>query len=130
MAEDYLKAQAEADLEQVCELTAEDTQKELLEANEADDCGEYDDKVKEQEDYDTIVDYLNDLKVDIEIGKVDEKDDSATVAYTEKIEYTGDDEEGFTEFSGEETEFTTKGKISLVKEDGDWKIESDESDTE
>lgn len=131
VAEDYLDASAEADLEKVCDLSSERSQKEEFESYDVDSCGDYADKLKEEEaDFDKIVGFLEDLDVETEIGKVDEKDDTATVKYTQEIEYVGDDEEGFAEFFGEETKFTTKGTVSLVKEDGDWKVDDDESTTE
>ncbi|MDP3894565.1 hypothetical protein [Nocardioides sp.] len=93
-----------------------------------DDCSAVAEKVEDDEEIAQGIKLLDDVDVDIEIGEVDEKDDSATVKYSEDIEYTGDDDEGFTEIFGEETKFTTKGTITLVKEDGDWKVESDETD--
>ena len=128
MAKDYLKAESEADLEQVCELSSKESRKQLVEFYEVDDCAAVAEKVEDDEEIAQGIKLLDDVDVDIEIGEVDEKDDSATVKYSEDIEYTGDDEEGFTEIFGEDIKFTTKGTITLVKEDGDWKVESDETD--
>ncbi|MDO9494166.1 MAG: DUF2510 domain-containing protein [Nocardioides sp.] len=128
VAKDYLEAESKADLEQVCELSSKESREGLQDFYEVDDCAAVADKVKGEEDFEQGVKLLDDVNVDIEIGEVDEKGDSATVKYSEEIEYTGDDEEGFTEVFGEDTKFTTKGTITMVKEDGDWKVESDETE--
>lgn len=131
VAEDYLEAGLDADLEQVCELSSERSQKEEFESYEVDNCADYADKLEGEEaaEFDKIKAFLDDLDVDTELGDVSEKDDTAEVKYTQKVEYTGDDDEGFSEYFGEETKFTSKGTIRLVKEDGDWKVDEDESET-
>jgi hypothetical protein len=128
VAEDYLEAESTADIEQVCELSSKASRDRLQEFYEADDCGAVADKLEDDEDFQKGVDFLDDVNVDIEIGEVDEKDASATVRYIEDIEYTGDDDEGFKEVFGEDTKFETKGTITLVKEDGDWKVDTDETE--
>jgi hypothetical protein len=128
VAEDYLEAESTADIEQVCELSSKASRDRLQEFYEADDCGAVADKLEDDEDFQKGVDFLDDVDVDIEIGEVDEKDDSATVRYTEDIEYTGDDVEGFKEVFSEDTKFETKGTITLVKEDGDWLVDTDETE--
>lgn len=128
VAEDYLEATLDLDLERVCELSSERSQDEEFADFEVESCGEYQEKFKEQENYDEIVAIFEDVDTEVEIGDVEEKGDSATVEYTETIKYTGDDEESFAEFFGEETEITEKGTLTMVKEDGDWLVDNDETE--
>ncbi|GEP39586.1 hypothetical protein NPS01_32490 [Nocardioides psychrotolerans] len=131
VAEDYLRAQVEGDQEEVCELTSAQSQDAALEVYEADDCTAFAEAIQGQEGYDDFVTLLEDIDVDIEIGAVEESGKSATVDYSEKVSYTGDDAALFSEFFGEdETDFTQKGTITLVEEDGEWKVDEDETTSE
>ena len=125
VAEDYLEAQTELDFERVCELTAKDQQEEQLESADAADCGEIGDQSGELVT-DEVRAYFDDVEIDIEIDEVKEDGDEATVDYSYTSEYTGDDVEGFKEtFSTDETEESDTGTLTLVKEDGDWKVSED-----
>jgi hypothetical protein len=127
-AEDFLDAQFSGDQEAVCELTSKDRIKETLETNDVDSCSALDDKLAEDETTREFTDLIDDIDSDIEIGDVSEKDDEATVEYTADLEYTGDDEDKFTELFGEDTKFTEKGTLTLVKEDGDWLVSDSKTD--
>ena len=65
---------------------------------------------------------IDDLDVETEIDSVKENGDKATVEYTQKFEYTGDDESLEEVYGGNDT---YEGTLKLVKEDGDWKVDSD-----
>lgn len=122
VAEDYVEAQTELDFERVCELTAEEQQKEILEGTESDDCGGLAD-VFEDEFTSEIRGYVDDIEFDIEIDDVKEDGDKATVDYTVTSEYTGDDPDGFRDFTGEDAlEDEESDSLELVREDGDWKV--------
>jgi hypothetical protein len=132
-AKDYLQAQLDRDYEKVCDLTAEDPQKDLLASVDADDCGEFADKSKDQEDdfADELKDFdevLGDTDIEFETDDAKESGDSATVKLTIKYEYKGDDDDKFREVFGEDD---TKGDdtetVKLVKEDGDWKVKETSS---
>ena len=73
--------------------------------------------------YEDYEDLLDDIDYEFEIGDVSEKETTATVEYTYSIEYTGD-EEDFDIFNQEDVE----AELELVKEDGDWKVDSDSGD--
>ena len=134
VAEDYLNAQLDRDYEKQCDLSAEKLQDELLASADADDCGDYADKQEdaEKEFEDQIKEFediLDDTDIEIEAGDVKEDGDKATVDVTIKYEYTGDDDDKFREFFNEEKlEGEDEGKVKLVKEDGDWKVEGTEGD--
>lgn len=130
-AEDYLEAQADGDQEAVCALTSTESQDEIFEVYEVDDCAAFVAAFEDQEGFEDFASLLDDVEVDVEIGDVEEDGESATVDYTEQVEYTGDDAEKFAELFGEEdTKFTVKGTITLVRQDGEWRIDEDESTTE
>lgn len=127
VAEDYLEATLDLDIEKVCDLSSKDSQDSEFEDYEVKSCSEYQDKFMDQENYDQLRDLFDNVDTEVKIGEVKEKGDSATVEYTETIEYTGDDEDAFKEFF-DDTKATEKGTLTLVKEDGDWKVDSDESE--
>ncbi|WP_134741508.1 DUF2510 domain-containing protein [Nocardioides sp. 503] len=128
VAQDFLDAQFSGDQEEVCELTSKDAVKPILEANDVDSCSALDDKVSEDESTKEFTELIDDIESDVEIGDVSEKGDKATVKYTADLEYTGDDKDKFTELFGEDTKFTEKGTLTLVKEDGDWKVSDSKTD--
>jgi hypothetical protein len=127
VADDYLKASAEGDFERACELVTEDDQDQAFEELDIEDCGDVEDAVKDQPDYDEeeFEEYLDDFETEYEIGDVKEKDETAEVEFTTTTKYNGDDEDIEEFFSEEETE----GTIYLVKEDGDWKVDAEKSDS-
>lgn len=139
VAKDYLAAgnYFDPDFTNQCELLTEDSQKDLLEGSDAADCEEY--AEKSQEDYDdetddelsddeacgkTFDDVKGDFDYDVEIKKVDEDGDKATVDYEITTKFTGD-EQIVTDCGGNEDdiESTDEGTLDLVKEDGDWKVD-------
>jgi hypothetical protein len=128
VAGDYLKASAEGDFNRVCELVTEDDQKEAFDEFDIDDCGDIEDAIKDDPEYDEdeFEDYYDDFEADIEIGDVKEKEKTAEVEFTSKTEYKGDDDD-IAEYFDENEE--SKGTIYLVKEDGDWKVDADKSDS-
>jgi hypothetical protein len=65
---------------------------------------------------------FDDLEVDYEVGDATEDGDKATVEYTIEVNYTGDDE--FGQFFEQEK---SDEELSLVKEDGEWKVDGDTS---
>ncbi len=131
VAEDYLEAQSAGEQERVCELSSTRSRGEAFEGFEVDTCAAFAKAIEDQEGYDVFAGLVEDIDVDIEIGAVEEQDDSATVDYTEEVVYTGDDAGLFTETFGEEdTELTVTGTITLVKQDGDWFVDEDEDTTE
>ena len=129
VAGDYLEASADGDFEKACELTSEDYRASAFDGTK--DCGKVEDEIaKSFEDsgipgYDNYEDFLDDIEYDFDIGDVKEKEKTATVEYTYSIEYTGD-EEDFGDFFNQKD---VDAEISLVKEDGDWKVSADSGDT-
>jgi hypothetical protein len=129
-AEDYLDAQVDGDQQKVCELSTKDSMKETFELYEVegDDCGDLADKIEENEDFKEFLAVLEDVDADFDVKDAEEDGDKATVDYSVTLEYTGDDEEKFKELLGEEeTKTTQKGTLTLVKEDGDWRVSEDET---
>jgi hypothetical protein len=131
VASDYLDASVDGDFEEACNLSSKSHQDSLFEGTEANDCGEIEDAIAKSFEgdggipgYDNFEDFLDDIDYEYEIGDVSEKEKTATVDYTYTVEYTGD-EEGIAEFVDKEDEPAT---IELVKEDGDWKVDSDSGD--
>jgi len=130
VASDYLEASAEGDFEKACELSSEDHQKSAFEGTDAEECGELEDAIsKSFEDdgfpgYDSYEDFLDDIEYDFEVGDVTEKEKTATVEYTYSVEYTGDEEDFGDYFDQKEQD----AEIKLVKEDGEWKVDSDSGD--
>lgn len=123
VAEDYLDAAADGDFEKVCELSSKSFQRDSLDEAGVDSCSEIDEAYEESQapDAPSFDEIFDDLDVNYEIGDVTEDGDKATVKYTLSIEYTGD-EEGFAEaFEQPESD----EELSLVKEDGDWKVDGD-----
>ena len=131
VAKQYLRAQTDGEPAEVCELTSQSSQAVAFEAYEVDDCAAFASAIQDQEGYEDFAALLENVDADIEIGTVEEDEESATVDYTENISYSGEDEELFTEvFGEEESESTREGTITLVKEDGEWKVEADDSRTD
>ena len=129
-AEDYLNAQVDGDQEKVCELSTKDSMKDTFELYEVEgeDCGDLAKKIEENDDFKEFLDVLKDVDADFDIKDAKEDGDKATVSYSVTLEYTGDDEEKFKEILGEDdTKTTQKGKLTLVKEDGDWRVSEDET---
>ena len=123
VAEDYLEAGADFDIQRTCELSTDDHRQEVFGGT---DCGNAEDTLNESFDgsgteYDSYEEIFEDLEYEYEIGDVKEDGDTATVEYTCSLKYTGD-EEGFGEvFETEDDE----ADLKLVKEDGDWKVDAD-----
>lgn len=128
VAEDYINAQTEFDIEKVCNLSSERLQKESF-FGDAKNCK---DTAKASEEFitDEIRGYLDDAEFDVEIGDVTEDGDTAEVKYTLKSEYKGDDVDGFkAAFDTEDLTETNKGTLKMVKEDGEWKVDEDNEDS-
>lgn len=140
VAKDYLEAQnfVDPNFENQCELLIEDSQKDLLEGADADDCGEYaensqkdfddelDEPLSEDDSCDkTFEDIQGDFDYEVEIKEVNEDgDDAATVEYEITSRFTGD-KDIIKDCGGddEDEENTSDGELKLVKEDGDWKVD-------
>jgi len=123
VAQDALDAASGGDFERLCELSTKDVQEANFEYFDVDDCagvGEESEAAQEEGGFD-----LDDFDTSFDITKVDEADDgeSATVDYDVTVEYTGDDQDLQDAFG--ETE-TSSDSLDLVKEDGEWRIDSDE----
>jgi len=128
VAEDYLQASAKGDVKKVCELSTKKEQEDAFEEYDVDSCGDYVDELKDDSDnnFSDYSDYADDLDVDIKVEDADEKEKSAEVDYTQKVKYTGNDDELAERFGGECYE--VKGTVELKKEDGDWKVSDDNTD--
>lgn len=139
VAKDYLEAQNyfDPDFPATCELLAEDSQEGLLGSYDVDDCDAYADKAQEEYDDElddelsedescgkTFDDVKGDFDYEVEIKKVDEDGDKATVDYETTTRFTGD-EDVITDCGGnaDDVESTEDGTLDLVKEDGEWKVD-------
>ena len=127
VADDYLGALADGDFNEACELSSGDAQKKIFDESGASKCSEVEDKYNEQlaaqgggDDFQQLFD---DLDVNYDIGDVSESGDKATVKYTIEVKYNGDDELGQYFEQDKSSE-----ELTLVKEDGDWKVDSDSGD--
>ncbi|KAA1427656.1 DUF2510 domain-containing protein [Nocardioides antri] len=127
VANDYLEASVDGDFGRACELVTKDDQEQAFEDLDIDECGDVEDAVKDSPEYDEeeFEEYLDDFETEYEIGDVKEEDDTAEVEFTSTTEYTGDDESVEDYFEGGEQD----GTIYLVKEDGDWKVDAEKSDS-
>lgn len=122
VAEDYLEASADGDVEKVCELSSASNQRSLFDESGADSCGDVEDAFNEDApEGQSIDEFYEDIEVDYEVGEAKEDGDKATVDYTFTMKYTGD-EEGAAAFINQDD---VKGELTLVKEDGDWKVDGD-----
>lgn len=128
VASDYLEATSEGDFGRVCELVSEDDREEAFEDLDVDDCGDVDEAVRDDSEFDEdeFEEYIDDFETEFEIGDVKEKEKTAEVEFTATTEYKGDDEEIKSYYEDVDD---VKGTIKLVKEDGDWKVDADESDS-
>ena len=130
VASDYLEANADGDFEEACELSSKEHQESAFEGTDASECGELEEAIAKSFEeqgipgYDNYEDLFDDIEYDFEIGDVSEKEESATVEYTYTVEYTGDEED----FGGVFDQKDQDAEIGLVKEDGDWKVDSDSGD--
>ncbi|HYG94832.1 MAG TPA: DUF2510 domain-containing protein [Nocardioides sp.] len=124
VADDYLSASADGDIEELCELSSKNTQEAEFESYDVDNCGDYTDAIEDSSDFEEFEQVRDDFDVSYELGDVKEDDDTAEVKFTSTTEYNGDDEELGDLLSEEESE----GTIYLVKEDGDWKVDGNKSD--
>lgn len=98
VAEDYLEASADGDIQKVCELSSASSQKAIFDESGVDSCGDVEDAFNEQAaEGQSIDEFYEDIEVDYEVGEAKEDGDKATVDYTFSMEYTGD-EEGAAEF--------------------------------
>ncbi|HWJ66122.1 MAG TPA: DUF2510 domain-containing protein [Nocardioides sp.] len=140
VAKDYLNASSffDPNYKDQCELLAKDSQESLLEGSDADDCDDYADK--QQKDFDeqaaeplseddacdkTFDDVRGDFEYEVDIKKVDESGDKATVDYELTSRFTGD-KQIITDCGGdaeEDAEESFEDSLKLVKEDGDWKVD-------
>jgi hypothetical protein len=130
VADDYLGAESDGDFQKICELESKDYQKQTLDSIGASKCSEVEDKLNESlsgagidQTYSEIFD---DLDFNYDIGSSDENGDKATVKYTLEVKYNGDDETLAQAFEQDKSNET----LTLVKEDGDWKVDSDSTDAE
>lgn len=125
VAEAYLAAASEFDFERVCELSSTSETETEFQGADVDSCSALGDYYDQQFATFGVDKFQDDISIDVEIGDVTEDGDTASVDYTVHSEYTGDDEEAFKEFTGEEElESDDDGTIELVKEDGKWKVSS------
>ena len=124
-ADDYLGAVKDGDVKKVCELESKDYQKSDLDSLGASSCSEAEDKLNEQLSAagldTTYKDIFDDLDISYSIGDVSENGDKATVHYTFESKYTGDNTDLGQSFEHAKSDET----LSMVKEDGDWKVDSD-----
>ncbi|GAA3830377.1 DUF2510 domain-containing protein [Nocardioides panacisoli] len=128
VADDYLGALADGDFNKACDLSSGDAQKKIFDDSGASKCSEVEDKYDEllasSGQDGSFKDFFKDLDVNYDIGDVNENGDKATVKYTIEVKYTGDDEtlgQAFEQPKSDET-------LTMVKEDGDWKVDSDTGD--
>ena len=134
VAEDYLKANFEGDVETLCNLATEDNQKDEFDEANADDCDEYVEKTEDdiedykdefEKEYDESFDDLQgDTDFTVEIKDVDEDDDEATVDWETTTEYKGDNDDYVDDVLGGDEKSDNDGTMLLCKEDGDWKVQS------
>ncbi len=139
VTEDYLKAQSEADVKTLCELSTKDAQDDEFEEYDVDNCDDYvdaaqedlDKSFKEFEDAagESFEDILDDWEYTYDIKDAEEDGDTARVDWTSKGEYKGDNDKAVEAFGGEKTS-DDEGTALLCKEDGDWKVKDDHADDE
>lgn len=136
VAKEYLEAQnfLDPDYTQQCELLSKDSQDELLESADVEDCDAYADK--QQKEFDdqldqpldsscdsTLEDVQDDISYDVEIKDTEEDGDKADVDFTLTSKFTGDKKILEECGSEDDDEESTDGTVKLVKEDGDWKVD-------
>lgn len=134
VAEDYLKANFEGDIETLCNLSTEDQQKEEFDDENVDDCDEYVEKTEDDyEDYkkdfekeydESFDDIQGDTDFEVEIKDVEEDDDEATVEWETTTEYNGDNDDYVDDVLDGDKKNDADGTMLLCKEDGDWKVKS------
>lgn len=139
VTEDYLKAQSEADVKTLCDLSTKDKQDEEFEEYDVDNCDDYvdeaqddiDESFKQFEDAvgESYEDFNSDIDYSVEIGDVEEDGDTARVDWSSTAEYTGDNEEALEAIGSEKVE-EDEGTALLCKEDGDWKVQEDNAEDE
>lgn len=139
VTEDYLTAQAEFDVETLCELSTKDQQEEEFEEYDVDNCADYVDKAQDDidesfKDFEDLAgesfeDFSDDFDYTVETGDVEEDGDEARVDWTATSEYTGDNDKALEAFGGEENQ-EEEGTALLCKEDGDWKVKEDNAEPE
>lgn len=118
VAQDYLDAIEEGDVERACELTTEDSRQSDFDYYEVDDCASYAEEVESQT-ADTGID-IDDIRYSFDITGSEEDGDTATVDFDYTVEYVGDDED-FAEFWEDQEDSES---LDLVEEDGDWKVDT------
>lgn len=141
VAKDYIEESLRAnvhvdgDHEKLCEMRTEDAREALLEGFEVDDCGEYaekreeaeaDDREARAEDCADWEELTGDIGWEVEIVEVDENDDGDEATVEFEISYSFDgDEDKLEDCDGDADEFdeTEDGELTLVEQDGDWKVE-------
>lgn len=139
VTEDYLKAQSEADVKTLCELSTKDEQDDEFEEYDVDNCDDYvdeaqkdiDESFKEFEDEagESFEDILDDWEYTFDVKDAEEDGDTARVDWTSKGEYKGDNDKAVEAFGGDRTD-DDEGTALLCKEDGDWKVKDDHADDE
>ncbi|WP_036554983.1 DUF2510 domain-containing protein [Nocardioides insulae] len=126
VADEALSAMADGDLEGVCELMSSEAQEQLFDEIKASDCAGLGAAMDEALGTEALgvsfSDILEDLEIDYEITDSSVDGDTASVDYTQTVEYTGDNqmlasafESAFESESGSQT-------LPLVEEDGEWRI--------
>lgn len=139
VAEDFLDAGFDRNFDRICELYSEDRRDYYFDRAEADDCDEYVDWAEgEFDDFGdaldeaygiTVEEYYDAIDHEVEITDVDEEsDDLVVVEYEETFAYTGDDEDIIDRQFGGETTDVDNGVIRLVREGGEWKVDSQVND--
>ena len=136
VAKDYVNAYLKNDYKKECDLRSSDHQKEMLDDVDASSCSDYASKMKDQSDdndsyfqehygesYDSIMgDIHNDVKTTS--SKVD--GDKATVKMTLKQSYSGDNQKFVDDALDGDKSSTQHLVVTLVKEKGDWKVDSED----
>ncbi|MFT4189730.1 MAG: DUF2510 domain-containing protein [Aeromicrobium sp.] len=133
VAVEYVEAAADRDWAKVCELSTEEDREDSFDSYDVDDCGEFAEEMeKEQEEYDWSDEEFGvpweelreDLELEIEVADVDEKSDRKVVVEVRgTTTYTGDDDD-IAEYFEDYSDGDNTQEITVVKEDGDWKIDA------
>jgi len=125
VAERFAEASVRGDIGEACDLLADNLREERLESYRAGDCRELAEKWRGEfeDDYgENYDDFVSDLDVEIDVEKIDERQRDAEVTLTMTTRYHGDDDVILEDYFGGEKRSAEDWQITLVKQDGRWRV--------
>lgn len=119
VAEEYLDAFAEADVEALCATYSSESQQAAFATYDVDDCADY--AAAHVADPKSGYRVTRHMEADFETGAAEGDDDRVEVAFSGEVSYTGDVQEAIDHY---EEHPTVSGSVVVVRDGGEWKVDA------